>query len=503
MLTNVWRLWWLLSLIACGVHLAMLSTDSRINQDEVQIVDLGRSVLQPDKAWAVSWDIQLQAPVLPVSYLGPVIQEIAFRASFPNDVGIRISSLLGGLLAATCALGWLLARGTPAAAALVLALAFLLDPAFSITYRDGRVDGWAMACCLATCWLLRYAMCSDSVSKVQMHTIYFAGATAATSLFIWPSSLMLTPLIALEFLLLLHSRTHWNLINLHTLGWPVIKLMVYGGISAAAVWSIPIILNWEIYLAGLRTTFALQTWASIFQSSLFDLIAAHDPIIVLVAIISLVFKRDWGLLLAFGAAAAMASQTMLYPARLIYFLPYLLAIIGGAAAVSWQASNLRLGKAVLTRALVLLLAWNSVLVLIIRPVILWHQHPVADPDEIISALEQTVGTGDYRVLLAEWQPYFAGRALGWQMLNGVNPVSVEVYEQFLMTMDFVIVAENPLYQSLSDWMREDDNFKLIDRLAFAESKTRVLDFKIFTLTVPSRGYKTILVYRKVNALIAR
>lgn len=498
MLNKTWRVWWLLSLIVCGVHLAILNIDSRINQDEVQIVDLGRATLQPDIPWAVSWDIQQQFPVLPFSYLGPVIQEIAFQASFPSDAGVRVSSLLGALLAATCALGWLLARGTPANVALILALAFLVDPVFSITYRDGRVDGWALACCLVTCWLIRLAIRPDLAKKLQTRIVFFAGVTAATSVFIWPSSLMLAPLMTLEFLLLLHSQTQRELRNPVAIEWLTIRSVVYGGALATTMWAIPIVLDWEMYLSGLKTTFAIQTWAAIFQPSLIDLIAVHDPIIVLVAIISLMLKRDWGLILAFGMSAILASQTMLYPARLLYFLPYLLAIIGGAASVSWQVKKAGLGKSVLTRALVLLLVWNTTLVLIIRPIILWYQQPVSGPKEIINALEHTVGAGDYRVLLAEPESYFAGRALGWQMLNAMNPVSVEVYEQFLMTMDFVIVAESPLYQTLLDRLQRSD-FELIDRVTFEKSQARTIDFEFLKVAIPQKGYKTILIYRKAKS----
>jgi len=493
---RLWLIWWLACLAVSAVHISTLSFDSRINQDEVQIVDFGRATLQSDEPWAMSWNIQEQMPVQITSYLGPVIQELAFRLTAPGDRGIMLSSLLGALLAATFVLCWLVARKVPAGVSLALALAFLVDPAFSITNRDGRVDGWAMAAVLAACWLLRLAETASLKDVKRNWLVFFAGIASAVSVFIWPTTLMLAPLVLLEFVLLLRSR-----VRCVNLGWlqvslPLIACFALGGAIAAGILLIPIFINWEMYLEGLKTSAAIQSRASVIQSPIVHLIAVHSPIVALVALSALLIKREFGLLLALAVAVALAWQTMIYPARLVYFLPYLLAMIGGAAQILWHKQPVGIGKAVLTRLLAMMLVWNASIVLVIRPFVSFQQRSASDSGELITELDRVIGEGQHRVLVGEWAPYFAGRALGWKIFREGSPVDIVSYEEFLLTMDYIIVAKKPLYPTLSDRL-QSEKFEFLEQIDFKFQEGKLMDWGVAKLPIPEKGYKSILVYRPV------
>jgi len=487
-------LWWLLSLAICAIQFWTFSFDARINQDEVQIVDFGRATLQPDVPWALSWNIQQQIPVLLTSYLGPVLQELAFRLSAPSDTGVMLSSLFGALFAATFLLGWLKARRVPALISLCLALAFLLDPAFSATYRNGRVDGWAIAFVLAACWLLRQAEVNPLSESNGKLLLFLAGLASAMSVFIWPSALLMFPLLTLELFLTMKSAggADWRKwISIRT---PSAAHFALGGMLAAAVLLLPVFANWGLYLEGIQTIGRIQQRAAVIQPSILGLILVHDPIIVIVAVLSLAIRREPGVLVAFAVAVIIAWQTMIYPARLVYFLPYLLVIIGGAAEFAWRGGSFALSKPLLIRLLILLLMWNSVMVVGIRPFISYHQQPARKPAELISKLERVVGKGQHRVLVGEWAPYFAGRALGWQIFREGSPIDANRYEQFLLTLDFILVAETPLYPLLANLLRSE-NFELVQKIEFEKHSATRLNLPGFELHIPESGYQTILVYR--------
>jgi hypothetical protein len=142
---RTWWIWLAICLSVAVVHLLTLEFDPIILQDEVQILDSGRTVWEPSSDWALSWNVQKSFPVLTWSFIGSGLQDLAYRLSVPSLLGPRLMSMLAGIAAATCLLGWLLARCTPRTAAVVISLIFLLDPIFSNIYRRGRIDGWAIA----------------------------------------------------------------------------------------------------------------------------------------------------------------------------------------------------------------------------------------------------------------------------------------------------------------------------------------------------------------------
>ena len=73
-----WRWWSLFLALVLAIFLPSLGSAPLVWQDEVQIVDFGRVVLDPGTDWAVTWSTSDQKAVPPISYLGcwsvPVVE---------------------------------------------------------------------------------------------------------------------------------------------------------------------------------------------------------------------------------------------------------------------------------------------------------------------------------------------------------------------------------------------------------------------------------------------
>ena len=76
--------------------------------------------------------------------LGSAIQELAYRATEPSNLGPRVAALLGQLAAFGYLLYYFRLRGVNDRFSLLLGLAFLIDPLCDIGWRGGRVDSWAL-----------------------------------------------------------------------------------------------------------------------------------------------------------------------------------------------------------------------------------------------------------------------------------------------------------------------------------------------------------------------
>ena len=495
---RVWQLWLLICLVSGLVQIFVLEFHPPLQQDEVQIVDYGRTVLQADTDWALVWNVEEERPVFLIPYLGPVLQELAFRVTQPSHIGPRLFALLGAIFAGTCLLGWFLARGTPGIAALILASAFLLDPTFSTSYREARVDSWAFASALLACWLLRSAISNELKYKHKLIAIALAGAALAAAPFFWPSAFMLVPLVFLEFFYLLRAQVNAGEDKKYTGLMPVVSAFVVGGSFASVVLLAPVFLNWDSYISGLRFTLSLQQHSATLPASLFDLIAVYEPSIALAALAALVFKREWGLLLVLCMASVLMYQTRVYPQRLIYLLPYVFAIVAGAATVAWSKDHSFWNKAVMSRVMAFLLIWNAGLVLVIRPTIAFHEKASGDLSLMTPALESAIGPGPFRVLLEDWAAYYSARNLGWKIYRSGLVFPGPAYAEFLQTMDYVIVREQPLCNITKSLVDDNPNFELHSKIEFEQNESRSVVWGPIRIPVTGYTYPALLVFRKLN-----
>jgi len=450
-----WIVWFLVLAAIFIIHWQTLVISPKVNSDEVTIIEYGRLILQPHSDWSLNWWIPAGRPVILFSYLGGLLQETALRFGNFSITGARATSLLGAMIAATLALGWLLARNVPKMAAWFISLIFLLDPLYVSSYRGGRVDCWAMALCFASCWILRRLISSIKNNRFFTLMIGFAGFLTTSAFFIWPSAVILYPLVILELVILIVNGQagHRNLQK------ALLEIVAFiaGIVLAMILLIIPILPHIKRIFNDLLLVSNMGVGGENFLQRFSRLLPTKDnimiiaasykltPIFPIAALFAAVYRRDKPLILATLAAYAFILVTGAYWLRALYILPYFLALIGGIynSPPSYIQDNIymRVGPVIL----ILLLLWSAAISLILRPAIALNQKEGRNPSILLSAASSSVGPAAHRVLDCTQNRdfYFAGRLFGWKMYLPFSSRILFSYDnntvkKFLKRVDYAI-----------------------------------------------------------------
>lgn len=441
-----WRMWFIVLAIVLAIQLLTIDVLPHLQQDEAQITDYGRLALDPQSDWSITWWMAEGKPLLLWSYLGPLIAEISFQFAGPSGLGPRIASLIGGLVAATMALGWLISRKVPVYAAFGLSLAFLLDPLFVLSQRMARLDSWVIACCLAACWILHTEIKKDSNSSPRWRTMA-AGGLAATAAFIWPSAIFMYPLLALELIQFPKSDKtavdKWKSVFRQGVNF------VIGGIIVVFLLMLPVWENMQIIFSDMETMVTQNVDSSkSFSDKLFGLfniqnwlktikvfIKTFSPLLPLLAIFGVLIKREQGLIIATVATVILIFATLVYEFRVLYLIPYFIALSSSIFMRSEEYFPNPGLKNFAHAALGILIIW-SVGIALVRTTLGLEAKTELDRERIHQVASSSIGPGNHKVFLGfTYEFYFVGRSLGWQLYTP--------YIQFT-------------YDSQGNWIREND-----------------------------------------------
>ncbi len=465
-MSDLRRYWYIWVILAFGMFLLQASTIGilpSLMQDEAQITDYGRLALDPLSRWSVTWWLAGNKPLFLWSYLGPLIAEFGYQMMGGSGIGPRLMALLGGLTAAILALGWLLQRKVPAPFAGLLAFAFLLDPLFTLSQRMARSDSWVMALCLASCWLLRMSSLKRGQQKVLL--VLLSGVFAAAAAFVWPSAVFLYPLICLEFFHAAYDRQSssnpWKKMMRYAL------YFLLGGALISILLILPIRQQLPMIIGDMKNMVALnvnatktpseriltlvssQPWAKLIKAFAKTL----SPLLPLLALWAFLFRREKGIVLVSIFTLSIILMTLVYEFRLVYLLPYFLALSGDL----FQHLQVKLLKPVIKRLsiafLILTVVWSIGISIFLRNALAIDYRSSHDQSLISEAALSTIGQGNYKVFLAfTYEFYFTGRSLGWQLYTP--------YIRFT-------------YDAAGNWIRKDDyqpkdNFiKLMSKMDYA------------------------------------
>jgi hypothetical protein len=437
-------------------------------------------------------------PLLSLSYLGVAFQELAYQILAPSNLGSRLASLLGALLAASLVLGWLTSRGTPRWPAFAVSLVFLLDPIFNVSYMQGRVDSWAIAICIAACWLLCHVCHRFEKQSAVRWPVFLAGVLVSVSVFVWPTVLVLIPLVLLELFYLLRVVWEESQDGRGARTTIVLTWFFAGGLFTTALLLIPVALNWEAYYISWMSGAHIQNVASAIQMSIIDMYVIREPFVLIAVLASLLIWREPGVIIGAVVAVFMMYQTMIYPMRILYLLPYIAAIVAGACASLAANRNAPRRKIAIYSVLGLLIAWNVAITLVKRPVITLSQHEARSPKQIQTALASLIGSGPYRVLVTEWDMYYAARALGWKNYNlfgRYQPFSDD-FKDFIHTMDFVILRDKFRFlKAANPDAMEAAGFELLSTISFVQPDSEIIDLGFFSIRSTDTVYEDVQVFR--------
>ena len=405
----------LLSALA-SIHLLTIRISPTVWQDEVQIVDYGRNFLAHDPQWSISWS-PAQTPVTPLSYLGPVMQEMAYRA-WPGVTGPRLLSLVGAVLAAYLLFRWLLARDHSAQTALALAAVFLLDPLFVQGYRGARVDAWVFVLVFAACIL---------VARPSQLRAALAGALVVVAGFVWPSAIFLTPLVLIE---LRRRRDLWGI--------------AAGAVVALALCAWPLLAQLQLMLSDTAGVVEGASGDRAFTDVVryFAASVAQSPLVMVAAVAGLMIagRRVMALGVALGAVLLVMSQMTIHVHRVVYLLPYLLPIIAAACERLFRSDR----RAIAQIGLLALIAWAFILSLVLRPALAWSARDARDPKNYDRAASAMPFLQSRLVFLGAWELYYAGRQHGWRMVRADPGIGPEAYRAMLDRLDYALIpADDP------------------------------------------------------------
>jgi hypothetical protein len=437
---NFWFLWFLILTVVFLIHCLTLAVSPPIWQDEVQIIEYGRTFLNPHTDWSINWDVANNRPYLTLSYLGCLVQELVFKATHFSIFGPRIFSLIGASLAATTATGWLLSRKVPVRVAGLLGLNFLLDPFFVRSYLHNRIDCWAIALCLAACWLLKLSLQRFHNDKFCLISVSLAGSLSAIAFFVWPSATIIYPLILLELWSLLYAiiKEEGNLKKCLylLLGFILTGIMTSMFLLIPVKYQLGILVNNLLESANNRVeSFSIDSIINLVKNFL------RNPILAILALLGLTYSRDKWLALTTLFALSLVSVTISYTARILYLLPYLIALVSEIYCEQKSKNIKVLNPQVKSGFLILLLSWSIAFSLIVRPVVIGHNMEGINSNILLNEGFSSIGKGEYKVWDSTWRFYQVGRLLGWKLYQPFFEINEEELREFINQMDYIISQE--------------------------------------------------------------
>jgi len=461
---NHYSFWlkWLCSLIFISFFFIItIGNTPYLHKDETTTIELGRNTLHPDSDWSVAWLMSKNKPVLTCFYIGPVLQEFSYNTF--GEYGPRMMSLIGAFVAATAAVGWLLAYGITKINAFLLGIIFMLDPLFVQSYTIARIDCWAIALCFCACWILRS-------NKSNLHLngqIVVAGILLTIGTFIWPSAIFLFPIIILELISLIKNKvvTH----KFRSLFKAFLLLFTTCFIATILI-LIPIIsevfnsiqnvlegLKLNLISAPKSTDHAIPP--NLFEKSIELLrILKFSPFLPVLALFTIITRKNIGLFIAGMGITILLISTVVYMHRVLYMVPYFVFVVAHLYTINETERYKPIKYWILKGSLTLLLVWSVGLTLIARTVFSIIEKEDGKREQINLAAQQLIGKGRYNVFLWATEFYYAGRSLGWKMhtpyLALDDALTFETIKTFLPHMDYFIIMERLMTKEFADGLKE-------------------------------------------------
>jgi hypothetical protein len=262
----------------------------------------------------------------------------------------------------------------------VLGAIFFLDPLFAQSYRGARTDSWVLALCLGSCWITRSVATRALERRASSLRLAAAGALAAAAFFVYPTAPLLYPLILVEVISV--SRESRSVRGSHRSVMSSLGAFAFGGLAARG-----------------NRLLAITT----------------------------------------ALLAIYVLSTRVYTFHVVYFLPYLLALAGGAlaaGATSDPRSKLLHARRI---ALAALLVWAATVTMVARPLAALSEEAGRDPSIPLKLGRLAIGTGPKRVYIGAMEFYYAGRELGWQMFAPWFGETQGQQERMLSQVDFALL----------------------------------------------------------------
>ena len=368
--------------------------------DETYIVEMGRLFLEGGCSPESTLLGLNESALRPLYYVGPLLQELAFRCF--GIMGVRITPYVGLAAAYLCFRKRL--RGDndnklcrPAQE--LVALSLLTSPILFQSVLLSRIDSWAIASVFAALAIL------GAPNKSKDKVILFAGSFfAVLSLFIWPTSAVLLPAYPVFSF---SKERPWELL------WFCLFAMV-----SLFLFTLPVVGDIYVFLLSFSRHYSEVTSPATSFSGVMLPIAreiARSPFIALLFCIGVVVWlrcRRIFTIAAFVVSFSVCTLTGLYTFRVVYLLPFIFfAGIDAVKALWTKCPRLVIGY----------LAATVVYGVLTGPVGHFGLSYPTLPKDIKETLSREIGTGPIRVFSPDHATYYIGRELGWKQIGFARP----------------------------------------------------------------------------------
>jgi hypothetical protein len=420
---RIWLAWLLCTGVLLGINCYTLTLSPVVWQDEVQILDLGRTGLPgADLTWGMQWT-NAGRPVQALSFLGDMTQEQAFR-HFPDGMfGARFAAQLGLVFGSSALLGWLIARGVFPVVSLLSAILWLTEPTLTQGVRGARVDALAMMFVFFACWAVA-SIRSLRITPAAAGRLLLAGLSLGLAGLVWPSSAIMLPLFLNE---LLEKTAADRCKILDWIGAAFVRLG-WVGFGAVATFAIALVArpgHSVQEIADLRQGVASNASASLAHASVWidglrtTMVSLKaSPWLIVFSFLGVIFQRRWRLLAFTGLTIVCVLATRAYFYRAIYAIPILmLASVVPVNVILTEYANRKTGASkVLFAAVFLVVSLGLSLALLgARTYIAQNERATRNPAVIDRLAESAIGRGPVRIFVGPWEFYYPGRRLDWKM----------------------------------------------------------------------------------------
>ena len=410
----------LVVLVMLGVTLLVYSTTLTTSpaawQDEVQIVDYGRTMIPgSDRTYGVNWSAY-DRPYQTSGVVGCLVHELSHRLFQGSMAGPRAASVVSGLLAAYAMYRWLAACAITPWIAVMAALAFLWDPLFVGGYKGARVDALCMASMLTAFWCVRQA----AHKTAKRRWLALAGVFVAVSGMTWPTAILLVPLLLYEIFPSGHGSSverpaketlqRWILDSLIVGAAAGVVLLVFALLMASNIGTMMSDLR-----GGVTHVVSGSTSDPLTNVMELPLVFLPSPFLPVLAMTGIVLfgPRSWWL--PFLAAMGGVVLSVPYWHRVVYLVPYFAYGLALAAdrGLRRRPASPRLRHAVVW-ACVVVVACNGAISLLARTAVAYKERVRRDPSRVQSFIDDLTVVDRPRVLLRSWSLYYAARSRGWR-----------------------------------------------------------------------------------------
>lgn len=482
---NFWRWWSITLLIIFLIHLLTLTISPIIWQDEVQIIEYGRLFFEPNTTWSTNWNTETASPNFTLFYLGPALQEIAFRLANYSVVGPRLWSIIGALVASTSLVGWLLSRRVVPLFAGLIGISFLIDPMFVQSYRGDRLEAWVFALIFLSVWLIRQQANQVQVQEAQEHLQNFiplisAGALTATAFYMWPSAIFLYPLVAIEFINLIKElgdkfNKKLSIIRL-TSGIFILSFTV-----TFILLLIPVLGQLQILIKNFFDYTSSVSAKQSIVSAVLALITSYirSPFFPLMGFLGIVFyyRRNKLLIFVFLLVLGAVLTSNVYIYRAIYLLPYFALF----SSLPFSQASQRSWPQKLAEILVYFsLIWAISFSLVLRPAISLATANSRQPSLLLNSAIEVLGNSPQQVFVEPWEFYPTGRKLKWEMYKPFNGTVEDMLRQ--VDVNYGILTNSQEQQTVL----EKYDFSMSQKIPIKESETNYLQKNLLD-KLPTKG----------------